>query len=108
MSVEEEFMGVAMRARAAQLAIDELSNALNEGVYYLSFASEAGFLGGAFVHAHGIITAVERTNDLGINPGGEVACWGPIPPPDSGVMDRLLTKQEIDNARPAEQLGEKS
>lgn len=101
MSVEEELMGVAMRARAAQLAINELSNSLNEGVYYLSFASEAGFLGGAFVHAHGIITAVDRANDLGINPGGEVLCWGPIPPPESDLMDRLLSKQEIDNAKPA-------
>lgn len=101
MSVEEELMGVAMRARAAQLAINELSNSLNEGVYYLSFASEAGFLGGAFVHAHGIITAVDRANDLGINPGGEVLCWGPIPPPEFDLMDRLLSKQEIDNAKPA-------
>ena len=79
---------------------DELTHPENAGVYYLSFADETGFLGGAFVHGHGPITAVERANDLGINPGGEVAIWGPVPPPVDEAMDRLLTKEEVETTPP--------
>ncbi len=89
-----------LRARALQLSLNELSDPKNKGIYYLSFADESGFLGGVFTEAHGIITATDKTNDLGINPGGEVMCWGPIPPPEDHYLDRLLTKDEIDATQP--------
>ena len=82
-----------------QLIVTEIAEG-TYGVYYLSFADENGFRGGCFVMAHGVITAIERTNQLGINPGGEVACWGPVPAPEDGAMDKLLTKQEIESTKP--------
>jgi hypothetical protein len=90
------------RARALQLEINEMSNPANAGVYYLSFATEGEFLGGVFIEAHGIITATEKAHELGINPGGEVACWGPVPPPVASAMDRLLSKEEVETVPPAD------
>src|ERR1017187_10336159 len=42
--------------------------------FYLSFATDYEFLGAAIARANGLLTAVQRTTDLGINPGGEVMC----------------------------------
>ncbi len=70
-----------------------------ESLFYLSFASGTGFLGAAVVRAHAILTAVQRCDELGINPGGEVACW-PISKRDGrrvalDLRDRLLTAEEV-------------
>jgi hypothetical protein len=44
------------------------------GWWYLSFAShDSGFLGCVIVQAQGMVTAIDRSHRLGINPGGEVS-----------------------------------
>ena len=72
--------------------------------YWLSFASNTGFLGGAIVWAHGIETAVQRARDLNISRGFrktvDVFCE-PISrrimkdhvPPD--LRNRLLSEEEV-------------
>lgn len=55
-----------------------------------------GFLGVAIVEADDPIEAVRRAHQLGINPGGQVAIYGPAPDgvyPES-AMNRLLTAAE--------------
>lgn len=37
---------------------------------------------------------------MGLNPGGEVACWGPVPPPIDSSMNRLLSKEEVEASPP--------
>lgn len=90
-------LNVAMRA--AELMADEQADP-HEGIYYLSFASETGFLGGAFVVAIGPISAIAKTHDLGFNPGGEVMVIGPTELEASLVPDRLrnrlLTQEEVE------------
>jgi hypothetical protein len=48
------------------------------GWFYLSFATDRAFLGAIIVWAHGLLTAVERAAELGLDPGGQVLCC-PIP-----------------------------
>jgi hypothetical protein len=64
--------------------------------WYLSFADQK-FRGAALVLAPGIIHAVLRCHQLGINPGGEVL--GMIVPEDElppcEARERLLTKAEL-------------
>lgn len=83
--------------RRTRLIAEESRRAL--GWFYLSFAAEDGFLGAIIVWAHGILTAVERASDLGMNPGGDVLCC-PIPrqhlrrvPAD--LRHRLLSEAEV-------------
>jgi len=69
------------------------------GWFYLSFAHGQGFLGAAIVWAHGVLTAVKRAADLGLNPGGEVVCCA-IPPGNvrrvpPHLLHRLLTEAEV-------------
>ncbi|SRR5579875_4219716 len=69
------------------------------GWYYLSFANEFRFLGAAIVWARGLHTAVERARQLGIHPGGQVACWS-IPKEDvhrvpADMRNRLLSEAEV-------------
>ena len=62
-------------------------------VYYLSFATNEGWLGGCYARGWGEVDAVAEASTLGINPGGEVAIVGPLPPgvvPD-GKLDQLYT-----------------
>lgn len=96
----EVFVETARKARILELTASELSDPDNKGVYYLSFADETGFLGAVFIEAHGIVTATEKAHELGINPGGEVACWGPVPPPVDEGMNRLLSKEEVSTIPP--------
>ncbi len=68
------------------------------GWHYLSFASEAGFLGGAIVRGDDVIEAAQEAHRRGCNPGGEVL-GAPVPDhlmPKDGYQNRLLTKGEID------------
>jgi len=95
--VEGERLLRAGGGRRTRLIAEESRRAL--GWFYLSFASERGFLGAIIVWAHGILTAVERASRLGINPGGDVLCY-PIPrkqlrrvPAD--LRDRLLSEAEV-------------
>lgn len=46
--------------------------------WWLSFADETGFLGAAIVRGVDAHDAVRRSHRLGLNPGGEVMCRGPI------------------------------
>lgn len=101
--------------------------------FWMSFADEAGFLGGAFVRAPDdeehlrrarnwaqvrrgpggapvsdedalLASALIRSHELGINPGGEAKCLGPIPREsvDERVpeadRERLLSREEIPGA----------
>jgi len=65
--------------------------------WYLSFADDDQFLGGAIVYAPGFVTARAYLSAWGINPGGE--CRGlPIPPdhvPPKAFHSRLLTLEEL-------------
>lgn len=66
--------------------------------HYLSFADDTGFLGACIVVGYGVITAIQRAHELGINPGGNVACVA-IDDKDVGRFtydqcNRLLTKAE--------------
>ena len=69
--------------------------------WYLSFADEGGFLGACVLRAPGMATAIQRSHQLGINPGGQVAGFdlGPELPPavaGIGITDRLLSKAELE------------
>lgn len=84
--------------RIAELYEEEIKNPL--AIYYLSFADDdrGGFLGAVIVEAYGPITAVTRSKQLGVNPGGEVLivkCPGPMLPE---LMNHLLSKQELEAA----------
>jgi hypothetical protein len=83
--------------RRAALLAEERKQPL--GWHYLSFANNTGFLGGAIVRGRGILTAIERCDKLGINPGGEVMSWR-IPTADlhrvtPGLRNRLLSEREV-------------
>jgi len=67
--------------------------------WYLSFADKE-FRGVVVVEAHGIVSAVMRTHELGINPGGE-ALGMALPPgeePAPEFRDKLLSKLELKRA----------
>jgi hypothetical protein len=67
-------------------------------VWYVSFAKdkdEGGWQGGAFVMAHGVTTALDRCNELGINPGGSVMALEAPEPVFPELMDRLLNIGEL-------------
>ena len=71
-----------------------------EQFFYLSFAEPKpphgrGFLGACIVRAYGILTAVDRAWNLGINPGGEVLCM-PVSHCNPELLDRLLTRKEAE------------
>jgi hypothetical protein len=81
-----------------------LTEEMDEGRFewwYLSFATDEGFLGGVYIQAFGSMSAVTTATVLGFNPGGEVACWGPIPVEQMDLhvpvekRTRLLSKEEI-------------
>ncbi len=66
--------------------------------HYLSFASDAGFLGGCIVRGDDVVEAAKEAHRLGCNPGGEVL-GAPVPAdlmPKDGYTGRLLQKHEID------------
>lgn len=69
------------------------------GWWYLSFVGgDAGtFIGGCFVEADDVGSALTLSHLLGCNPGGEVM-GAPVPEgflPDDSFRNRLLTKAEI-------------
>lgn len=61
--------------------------------YFLSFASDEGFLGAVAVEADSLDEALARVNALNINPGGEVL----VLPIQAGIFpdNRLLLEAEI-------------
>lgn len=92
---EQEF-----RNRTDELLTEEMDAGLFAW-WYLSFADEDRFLGGAYIQAFGTMSAVTTATVLGLNPGGEVAAWGPIPDEQMNLhvpvenRMRLLSKEEI-------------
>lgn len=102
------------RRRAALLHV-ERQDAMGHGLWWLSFVDPTvevpeadrvpggvSFLGACWVEAAGPVDAVDKTHDLGINPGGEVALWGPVPIVRASEMwrglwcNRLLTFAEVE------------
>lgn len=72
------------------------------GWYYLSFAGDDGFLGGAYVQGESSKDAYFNATTSGVNPGGEVQILGPLPPEemDENVPEekrgRLLSREEVE------------
>lgn len=65
------------------------------GWWYLSFADDSGFLGGAFVPAADFDSALAKTHLLRINPGGEVRGGGPI---DGKLIQETLKPEHRQSA----------
>lgn len=64
--------------------------------WVMSFTDENGFLGGAYVEAPSMPTAVARAHQLGCNPGGQVLALGfRAREVDRAWANRLLTKEEV-------------
>lgn len=72
--------------------------------WYLSFGDETGFLGGCVVRAQGGQSAIRRSHQLGINPGGSVMIVrvgddkGPLP------ADRLLSAADLEKFGPGDHI----
>lgn len=71
-------------------------------LWWLSFADPtlpAGtqFLGACLVEANSLVDAISVSHLRGINPGGEVATWGPFPPDKAPHYPRheLLSRERI-------------
>lgn len=82
---------------AAELAANDL------GMWWLSFADGTKpkgfqFLGVVIVEAYGFTDAIQKSHDLGINPGGEVQGSRVDPMPDdfpAEKLNRLLSKADL-------------
>ena len=94
------------RKRINKLLAEERKNPLEW--WYLSYATENGFLGAVYIEAHGQTEAAYLSNRRGHSPGGEVFIIGPVPrehiPPPS-FCNRLLNKAEIQEANPGDKCG---
>jgi hypothetical protein len=69
----------------------------DRSLWYISFASEDGFLGAIVVMAIDAAGAIDRANQLGINPGGEAAIIE-IPPDCEEaltMLNRLALEPEL-------------
>lgn len=87
-------------ARTDELLAEEADNP--EEWWYMSFVGEDEFLGGLYVKAKGQMHAIATATMLKLNPGGEVAFWGPFSDEtmDANVAKgdrwRLLSKEEVE------------
>ena len=92
----------SLKARRDKLLKEESTQP--ERWWWLSFAGKDGFRGVVITRARGFLSAVQKTHDLGINPGGEVqGAELPEEIMDSPegkrhiqFADRLLSKQDIE------------
>lgn len=70
-------------------------------IWYLSFATDEGWLGGTFIRAVSPSMAITFSHIHGCNPGGEVAILGPLPldsvKPEY-INRLLLTEDEVEAA----------
>lgn len=71
-------------------------------LFYISFATDAGFRGATVIDAIGEFDAIATTHVLGINPGGEAAILEMPPDMDAkaraemnSYKNRLVTKEEL-------------
>ena len=88
--------------RAMQMVEEEIRTK-PRGLWYLSYADDDCFRGGAYIEAHGPASAALRANIEKISPGGEVMIFGPVPAdkiPERKFWNRLLTKTELQQADP--------
>jgi len=73
---------------------------MTAGWYWLSWATEDAFHGGAYVPGRTLIEAVENSFIMRISPGSHTQVAGlPVPPdnlPPLGWRGRLLSKPEIE------------
>lgn len=84
--------------REAELRAKELTQPAQ--LWYLSSAkpkAEGGFQGVVIVPAHGLVTALDRVNELGINPGGSVMGIPLDVPVRHDFTDRLLNFAELES-----------
>ncbi len=82
------------QAKVALILAREASQPLTW--WYLSFADTDGWRGGCVVRARGMASAIRRTHELGINPGGEVRAVELLPGEKGRIPhDKLLTKEEL-------------
>ena len=85
--------------RVQKLRHEELDQPLKW--LYVSFADDAGFRGGVFVQAQGVLDAHTKISLLGINPGGEMLTIE-IPPdatlPKKKYRNVLLDKATLELA----------
>ena len=91
--------------RAIELMAAEMKNPFT--LWYLSYADDNGFRGGLYIQAFGPSNAALRANLQRLSPGGEVLIIGvPLEQyPDSRYWNRLLTRAEIEAARPNDKWG---
>lgn len=85
------------KARRAQILTDESRQPLRW--WYLSYADDEEFRGGAILEAHGEIHAIELAQRLNLSPGGQVAVWE-VPAEvvvtlPAEAKGRLLSKPEL-------------
>jgi hypothetical protein len=72
-------------------------------LFYLSFCSPAGWLGAAFVEAHGVVSATKRAGDEGIAPSGnevKTLAFGwdgliDVPAVPENMRNRRLGREEL-------------
>jgi hypothetical protein len=86
-------------SRAYKLAGEEMRENPKHWMY-LSFAGREQFNGAVFVEAHGLITAIIRCNELGINPHGEVIGVD-VPEgylPAEEFLNRVLSRDDLEAA----------
>ena len=86
--------------RIGTAVMDEQRNP--EGWWYLSFADENGFLGGAVVRGRGPVTAMLTARSFGIDPLGQVMAIPADPPPAPQYRNRLMNLDECKIAWPEE------
>lgn len=96
----------AEKTEELEQAVESMNRLLNQEktkpkkLLWLSFAGADGFRGAVITKERGIMTAIVRTRQLGINPGGEVRCEEIDGPRDvmrvyEGMQDRLLSKADL-------------
>jgi hypothetical protein len=85
--------------RAMKLAGEEMAQNSKHWMY-LSFAGPDTFNGAVYIEAFGLITAIIRCNELGINPHGEVigvdVPEGKLPAAE--YLNRVLSLEDLEAA----------
>lgn len=103
MSEPLEVGGEAWLARVAEVA--EETTVPDGGWWYFSFADAtlpkgSQFLGACYVRGGHLPDAITRSHLLGINPGGEIASFGPLPENIADAIpvhwqERLMNRDEV-------------
>ena len=100
---------VMVKRRKERLMAAELKQPFSW--FFLSFASDTAFLGGAIVQGHGDITTIARCQELGFLPAGCNVLATRIPAKDehrvpADMRDWLLAEQEINSRLDGRRIGE--